>query len=39
MGKPIITHPEDEETSGKVPLPPLPKENTIDDAILDDEDK
>lgn len=42
MGKPVVVKPTDEEApndEGMTPLPPLPKkDNTFDDAILDDGD-
>ena len=42
MGKPVVTTPSKEDQTppeeGMTPLPPLPKEDTIDDAILDDGD-
>lgn len=42
MGKPVVTKKEkDEEVSeeGMTPLPPLPKEDTVDDAIIDEGDE
>ncbi|HZV69512.1 MAG TPA: hypothetical protein VFG10_08210 [Saprospiraceae bacterium] len=41
MGKPVVTKKNEEEPlseEGRTPLPPLPKDDIIDDAILDDED-
>ena len=41
MGKPVVVKKdgEDPEDEGMTPLPPLPKDDIADDAILDDEDK
>ncbi len=42
MGKPVVTKPTKEDTppeDGMTPLPPLPKNDIVDDAILDDGDE
>lgn len=41
MGKPVVTRRGDEETSdeGMTPLPPLPKDDIVDDAIIDEGDE
>ncbi len=39
MGKPIVTRPEDgNSTDNKTPMPPLPDDDFADDAIIDDGD-
>jgi len=40
MGKPVITKKENPDTpeEGMTPLPPLPKDDIVDDAILDEDD-
>lgn len=40
MGKPVVIKSDGDEdnTEGMTPLPPLPKEDIADDAIIDDED-
>ena len=41
MGKPVVVKPgkEEEVPEGMTPLPPLPKEDDVDDAIIDDSDE
>ncbi len=40
MGKPVVTKRDSEETDeeGLTPLPPLPKDDIADDAILDEDE-